>query len=94
MFDVTQLYEAADRAGLLTPVKVGTVTVACAFRAPDEAVLDGLALSRDYQIEFPTARLQLQSGDLVEINGAFYLVRDVQRMRDGSETQARLSKVD
>ena len=50
--NVADLYDAAARCGLLTPVKVGTgaaaVTVQAAFRAPDNSVLDGLALSRDY----------------------------------------------
>ena len=42
MARVEDLYDAAERAGLLTPVVVGTATVYCAFRAPDETVLDGL----------------------------------------------------
>ena len=54
--NVADLYDAAARCGLLTTVKVGTgaaaVTVQAAFRAPDDSVLDGLALSRDYQIEY------------------------------------------
>lgn len=42
MVRVEDLYDAAERAGLLTPVVVGAATVHCAFRAPDETVLDGL----------------------------------------------------
>ena len=46
MVGVADLYDAAARAGLLTPVKVGALIVECGFRAPDETVLDGLALPR------------------------------------------------
>lgn len=44
-------YKAAKGAGLLTAVTTPSGVVFCAFRAPDETVLDGLALSRDYQID-------------------------------------------
>lgn len=93
MVAITDLYDAADRAGLLAPVTVGAVTVACSFRAPDESVLDGLALSRDYAIEYPSARLQLTTGDVVEILGESYRVREVQALRDGSECRATLARL-
>lgn len=92
MVMVADLYDAAERAGLLTPVKVGATTIACAFRAPDETVLDGLALSRDYEIEFPTGRLTLSAGDTVEIAGHSYRVRELRQVRDGSETVAKLAR--
>jgi hypothetical protein len=63
------LYEAARNAGLLTAVTVAGNTVHCAFRAPDETVLDGFALSRDYQIDYPAAWLTLAAGDTVEVAG-------------------------
>ena len=91
--NVADLYDAAARCGLLTAVKVGAVTVLAGFRAPDDPVLDGLALSRDYQIEYPSAALTLSSGDAVEIAGQSYRVRDVRQVRDGSESVASLSKV-
>ncbi len=90
--NVTDLYEAAARSQLLTPVTLGTVTIQCAFRAPDETVLDGLALSRDYHIEYPTAWLNLTSGAVVNIAGEVYQVREVRQLRDGSESRATLSK--
>ena len=93
MVRVEDLYDAAERAGLLTPVVVGAATVHCAFRAPDETVLDGLALSRDYEIEFPTERLLLSVGDTVEIAGQSYRVREVRQIRDGSESVATLSRL-
>lgn len=75
--DVVTLYEAARNAGLLTQVFFAGVTVHCAFRAPDETVLDGFALSRDYQIDYPAAWLTLAAGDTVEVAGNSYQVRDV-----------------
>ena len=44
----------------------------CAFRAPDETVLDGFMLSRDYQIDYPASRLTLAAGDTVEVAGNTY----------------------
>ncbi|WP_127476561.1 head-tail joining protein [Sulfurivermis fontis] len=93
MVTVADLYDAAARAGLLTPVKAGALVVECVFRAPDETVLDGLALSRDYEIEYPTARLSLAAGDRVEIGGASFRVREVFALRDGSECRAKLARV-
>lgn len=91
MVGVADLYDAAARAGLLTPVKAGTRIVECSFRAPDDTVLDGLALSRDYEIEYPTAWLSLAAGDTVEIAGQPYRVREVIALRDGNECRARLA---
>ncbi len=93
MVGVADLYDAAARAGLLTPVKVGALIVECGFRAPDETVLDGLALSRDYEIEFPAERLLLVVGDTVEIAGQPYRVREVIALRDGNECRARLARL-
>lgn len=91
--DVTMLYEAARSSGLLTPVVFAGVTVHCAFRAPDETVLDGFALSRDYQIDYPASWLTLVAGDTVNIAGAAYQVRDVRAIGDGSERRASLSQL-
>ncbi len=91
------LYEAARSAGLLTAVTVAgspaNQTVHCVFRAPDETVLDGFALSRDYQIDYPAAWLTLAAGDTVEIAGSSYQVRDVRAIGDGSERRAFLSQL-
>jgi hypothetical protein len=91
--DVTTLYEAARNAGLLTVVTVAGNTVHCAFRAPDETVLDGFALSRDYQIDYPASWLTLAAGDTVEVAGNTYQVRDVRAIGDGSERRASLSQL-
>ena len=92
--DVATFYEAARNAGLLTAVTVaGGAVVHCGFRAPDETVLDGFALSRDYQLAYPAAWLTLAAGDTVEIAGAAYQVRDVRAIGDGSERRASLSQL-
>jgi len=91
--DVATLYEAARNAGLLTPVTVAGGTVHCAFRAPDEIVLDGFALSRDYQLDYPASWLTLVAGDTVEIAGVTYQVRDVRAIGDGTERRASLSQL-
>jgi len=92
--DVTTLYEAARNAGLLTAVTVaGGSVVHCGFRAPDETVLEGFALSRDYQLDYPAAWLTLAAGDTVEIAGTAYQVREVRAIGDGSEQRASLSKL-
>lgn len=93
MVSVADLYDAAERAGMLTPVTKGAQTVACVFRAPDETVLEGLMLSRAYELEYPTARLTLASGDIVTINGVQYRVREVRAVRDGSECRASLERL-
>lgn len=93
--DVTTLYEAARNAGLLTPVTVApnatNQTVYCAFRAPDETVLDGFALSRDYQIDYPAAWLTLAIGETVNVAGSSYQVREVRAIGDGTERRAALT---
>ncbi|MBS0214036.1 MAG: hypothetical protein JSR26_12815 [Proteobacteria bacterium] len=92
--DVVTLYEAARNAGLLTAVTVaGSPPVYCGFRAPDETVLDGFALSRDYQLDYPAAWLTLAAGDTLEIAGEIYQVREVRAIGDGSERRASLSKL-
>lgn len=89
---VEDLYDAAQASGFLKPVQVGAALVWCGFRAPDDTVLDGLSLSRDYAIEYPASRLQLSPGDVLSIEGVSYTVREVRALRDGSETLALLSK--
>ena len=93
MLAVELFYESARNAGLLTAVTVAGNPVHCAFRAPDETVLDGFALSRDYQLDYPVAWLTLAPGDTVEIAGVSYQVRDLRAIGDGSERRAFLSQL-
>jgi hypothetical protein len=93
MVRIEDFYEAAQRSGLLTAVLAGGSTVHCAFRAPDEPVLDGFALSRDYQIDYPASWLTLAPGDTLGIAGMTYQVRDVRAIGDGAERRASLSQL-
>ena len=90
---VEALYEAARRAGLLVEAEVGGLRVWVDFRAPDEAVLEGLALSADYTVRFPACALPtLAVGEIVTVRGASYRVRDLRAIGDGSERRAALTR--
>ena len=90
---VEALYEAARRAGLLVEAEVGGLHVWVDFRAPDEAVLEGLALSADYTLRFPACALPtLTVGEIVTVRGASYRVRDLRAVGDGSERRAALTR--
>ncbi len=91
--NIEAFYDAAQRSGLLTAVIAAGNTVYCAFRAPDETVLDGLALSTDYTLRYPLARLpDLAPGQSVTVAGLAYQVREVRAIGDGSERLATLSR--
>lgn len=94
MSGIEALYDAAARAGLLTPAVIAGTTVHVDFRAPDEAVLDGLGISRDYSIRYPRSRLpSLATGDTLNIAGGTYRVRDLTALGDGSEVRASLTRL-
>ena len=90
--NIAEFYAAAADSELLTPVVFGGVTVACGFQAPDEEVLGGLMLSRDYSITYPAAQLTLTRDDALTIHGIAYTVRDVRLIGDGSECRATLEQ--
>jgi hypothetical protein len=56
-------------------------------------VLDGLAISRDHQIDYPAAWLTLAVGDTVEVAGHSYQVREVRAIGDGTECRAWLTRL-
>jgi len=91
--EIVPFYEAARSAGLLTRVTVGSVSAHCAFRAPDDTVLDGLAISRDYQVEYPVAWLTLAPGDQLSIGADSYQVREVRAVGNGTERRASLTRL-
>lgn len=92
--DLESLYDAATAAGLLTEVIVGGAAVMAEFRAPDEPVLDGLALSTEYAIRYPASRLpDLAAGDTVQIAGRAYQVREVHALGEGTEHRATLTRL-
>ena len=95
-----RLYDAAARAGFLeTAVWVaeeGTEpeTASVEFRAPDETVLDGLGLSTDYAIRYPTSVfVGLAAGHTVTIDGQAYRVREIRVVGDGTEKRATLTRL-
>jgi hypothetical protein len=95
---IERLYDAAASAGLLTLAKVGSdessIEVFVEFSAPDEHLLDGLAIGRDYRMRYPASRLpMLAVGNEVEIAGQTYRVREVMDLGDGSEQRATLTKI-
>lgn len=94
------LYEAAQRAGLLkeavwSPAEGSdSVSARVDFRAADETVLDGLALSTDYAIQFPASVLVgLTSGETLTVDGKTYRVREIRALGDGSEKRATLTRL-
>jgi len=98
--DVVSFYDAAARAGLLSLARIsGTGAgassreVVVEFRQPDEDVLGGLAVSRDYQIRFPASSLTLVAGDTLSVGGHDYRVREVSTLGDGQECRATLMRI-
>lgn len=94
MAGVEALYDAAASAGLLTRAVSGSLEVMVDFRAPDEDVLDGLGVNRNYTIRYPMSRLPLlAAGNALEIAGITYRVREVSAMGDGMEARASLTRL-
>jgi hypothetical protein len=94
MVSVEFLYAAADNAGLLTPALFGATQVMIDFRAPDEDVLSGMGVSRDYSIRYPlTWMANLVAGSTIAISGQTYRVREVTAIGDGSECRATLTRL-
>lgn len=91
---IEALYDAAANAGLLTRAVFAGTEVMVDFRAPDEDVLDGLGVSRNYTIRYPVSRLPLlAAGNTLEIAGQPYRVREVTAMGDGTEARASLTRL-
>lgn len=94
MASIEALYDAAASAGLLFRAVSGGVGVMVDFRAPDEDVLDGLGVNRNYTIRYPLSRLPLlAAGNALEIAGITYRVREVSAMGDGTEARASLTRL-
>ena len=94
MLNVSFLYDAAANAGLLKAASIGGTQVMVDFRAPDEDVLGGMGVSRDYVIRYPLAWLPaLTAGSVLAIGGNTYRVREVLAMGDGSEMRAQLTQL-
>ncbi len=94
MLSVEFLYLAAANAGLLTPARIGSREVLVDFRAPDEEVLGGLGLSRNYTMRYPRAWWpDLAPGAVLDIGGQSYRVLEIRQMAEGSEVQAALTQL-
>jgi len=94
MVNAEFLYLAAANAGLLTPARIGSREVLVDFRAPDEEVLGGLGLSRNYTMRYPrTWWSDLAPGAVLDIGGQSYRVLEIRQMPDASEVQASLTKL-
>ncbi|MFH0344437.1 MAG: hypothetical protein ACHBNF_20475 [Chromatiales bacterium] len=60
---------------------------------PDEEILDGRALSREYAITYRVDQLVgFKTGEIVTVDGIAYTVREARAMEDGKVMQATLSK--
>ena len=97
---VEQIYEAATNAGLLKDClwhpSDGSPTqrFSVGFAAPDDTVLDGLSLSTEYAMTYPsTVFVGLAPREPVEIDGVTFLVRELRAVGDGSEMRATLTRV-
>lgn len=94
MLSVEFLYSAAANAGMLQKALLDSTEIMVDFRAPDEDVLSGLGVSRDYAIRYPMTWLpSLAAGNTLEISGQSYRVREITAIGDGSERRASLSKL-
>lgn len=97
---VERLYRAAANVGFLLPCTWqppggrAPQTHDVGFAAPQESLLDGLASGAGYVMTYPaTAFAGLAARDTVDIGGAAYQVREVRAVGDGSEVQARLTRL-
>ena len=95
-----RLYDAAARAGLLSLATwlpedgADPETAWVEFRAPDETVLDGLGLSTEHAMRYPTSVfVGLVAGGLLTVNGERYRVRETRLVGDGTERRATLTRL-
>ena len=97
---VEQVYASAANAGLLKDCHWQPSGGSSAqqhpvgFSAPDDTLLDGLALNTDYAISYPASVfVGLTAREVVEIDGVAYQVRDIRAVADGSEMRAKLTRL-
>jgi hypothetical protein len=96
---IESIYASAASAGLLKEVvwiadqTTAPMLAQVGFRAPDESLLGGLALGRDYTIVYPASALVgLKAKARLLLDGQTFEVREVQALGDGSECRATLSR--
>lgn len=98
---IERLFAAAGSAGFLRecvwvaadspPVEV---TGAVGFTAPDQPLMDGMALSTEHAITFPASLfVGIGRGDSIYLDDVEYRVREVRALGDGTEMRATLARV-
>jgi hypothetical protein len=97
---IERLYQSATQAGFTVSCRwfpaSGTKPKShrVGFSAPNDTVLDGMALNTDYAITYPASVFAgLAVRDTVEIKRLRYQVRDARAIGDGSEIRARLARI-
>ncbi|MDR0770826.1 MAG: hypothetical protein LBE75_06460 [Burkholderiales bacterium] len=97
--DVSRFYEAARRAGFLvactwTPANgAEPITQFVDYSAPNQRKLDGLAITQEATVKFPTHWFAgIRKGDGITVAGSEYVVGEVVAVGDGSETEVVLRK--
>jgi hypothetical protein len=71
----------------------GAETADVILDAPDEQIIDGRVLSREYAITYESADLVgLTGGQAVTVDGIGYTVREVTALDDGKVMRATLRK--
>ena len=94
MVSIETFYAAAANAGLLINASIDGQIVAVDFRAPDETVLDGLALSTEYTMHYPRSTLpHLASNHQVVIEQVTYRMREVRALGYGTECRATVTRL-
>lgn len=74
-------------------VSVPDATFTGILTTTDEEALQGYAMTADHRLSYPTGSIDLTAGDAVVVNGVTYTVRRTDRVNDGLETEAVISKV-
>jgi hypothetical protein len=96
---IEALYAAAARAGMLKhctrKLADGALQAAdVGFARPDETLLDGLTVAPDVVITFAASSLPgLKAGELLNIEGQHFQVRDLRVLGDGSEVRAQITRL-
>jgi hypothetical protein len=96
---VNRVYESTASAGLLKRCVwlQGTampLTHYVGLRAPDDSVLDNLTRSKDTTISYPaTIFIGLKAGELLELEGKRYSVREIKAVGDGAQLRAKLTRL-
>ena len=98
MIVITQIYQAAARAGLLKSVRwiSGKTSkgLEVEWRETDESMLHDLVVGTAITMTGPTVELDvIQQGDVITHGQLKYRVREVRQIHDGSETRATLATI-